>query len=156
MIADVNERTQRMNALIRKAEEDCAGLCEECGGTAGGPRWVNNWVRTVCQACYDRWLEEDVEHLKEVNKAGRRRSLNTTRMYFNLMDVKERERRGFGDIRVTVAEEAHQIGQHVPRVTDDREAAQGKVVGERNKYGGLFGRQIVQFRAKFAPGFAIQ
>jgi hypothetical protein len=95
-IADVHERTQRMNALIRKAEGDCATVCEECGNSAGGPRWVNNWVRTVCQSCYDRWLEEDVENLKEVNRAGRRRSLNTTRMYFNLMDVKERERRGFG------------------------------------------------------------
>jgi hypothetical protein len=95
-IADVNDRTQRMNALIRQAEEACSALCEDCGGTSTGPRWVNNWVRTVCQSCYDRWLEEDVEHLKEVNKAGRKRSLNTTRMYFNLMDVKERERRGFG------------------------------------------------------------
>lgn len=94
-IADVNERTQRMNALIRKAEEDCAKICEDCGNSASGPRWVNNWVRTVCQTCYELWLQEDVEHLKEVNKAGRRRSLNTTRMYFNLMDVKERERRGF-------------------------------------------------------------
>ena len=95
-IADVNDRTQKMNALIRKAEGECAAMCEECGNAASGPRWVNNWVRTVCQSCYDRWLEEDVEHLKEVNKAGRHRSLNTTRMYFNLMDLKERERRGFG------------------------------------------------------------
>jgi len=95
-IADVNDRTQKMNALIRKAEEDCAKICEDCGNVASGPRWVNNWVRTVCQPCYEQWLESDVEHLKEVNKAGRKRSLNTTRMYFNLMDVKERERRGFG------------------------------------------------------------
>ncbi|MBV8879509.1 MAG: hypothetical protein JO332_06085 [Planctomycetaceae bacterium] len=96
-IADVNARTQKMNELIRKAEEACAGLCEDCGNAASGPRWVNNWVRTVCQSCYEHWLEEDVEHLKEVNKAHRnKRSLNTTRMYFNLMDVKERERRGFG------------------------------------------------------------
>jgi hypothetical protein len=95
-IADANDRTQRMNGLIRQAEAACAAVCEDCGGVSTGPRWVNNWVRTVCQPCYNRWLEEDVEHLKEVNKAGRHRSLNTTRMYFNLMDVKERERRGFG------------------------------------------------------------
>ncbi len=95
-VADVNDRTQRMNALIRRAEEACAAVCEDCGGASTGPRCVNNWVRTVCQPCYDRWLEEDVERLKEVNKAGRRRTLDTTRMTFNLMDVKERERRGFG------------------------------------------------------------
>jgi len=95
-IADVNARTQKMNDLIRKAEEACSKICEDCGNATTGPRWVNNWVRTVCQPCYENWLEADVEHLKEVNKAGRKRSLNTTRMYFNLMDVKERERRGFG------------------------------------------------------------
>src|SRR5882672_8393132 len=95
-IADVNKRAQKMSDLIRAAEEECAKLCEDCGNESTGPRWVNNWVRTVCQGCYDLWLAEDVEQLKEVHKAGRKRSLNTTRMYFNLMDVKERERRGFG------------------------------------------------------------
>jgi hypothetical protein len=97
-IQDVNERTQKMNDLVHKAEEECSKICEDCGSTSSGPRWVNNWVRTVCQSCYDQWLEDDVENLKDENKAKRKRSLNTTRMYFNLMDVKERERRGFGGL----------------------------------------------------------
>lgn len=49
-IGGPDDRDERVNAIVRRAEERSCVECEDCG--AAGERRGGGWIRTLCDNCY--------------------------------------------------------------------------------------------------------
>jgi len=49
-LAGPDSRDERVNAIVRRAEQRSSVECEDCG--AAGERRGGGWIRTLCDNCY--------------------------------------------------------------------------------------------------------